>query len=63
MAQSSVFIMYDQLATKVESYNHIPGGANVLYMDGHVEFKKYDRFGPLPANESMARLTGMILSL
>ena len=24
----------------VESFNHVPGGANVLYMDGHVEFHK-----------------------
>ena len=63
VAQSSVFIMYDQLATKVENYNHIPGGANVLYMDGHVEFKKYDRYGELPTNEAMARMTGIITSL
>jgi prepilin-type N-terminal cleavage/methylation domain-containing protein/prepilin-type processing-associated H-X9-DG protein len=63
VAQSSVFIMYDQLATKVENYNHIPGGSNVLYMDGHVEFKKYDRTGELPANEPMARMIGIITSL
>jgi prepilin-type processing-associated H-X9-DG protein len=23
------------------AFNHIPGGCNVLYSDGHVEFKKY----------------------
>jgi prepilin-type N-terminal cleavage/methylation domain-containing protein/prepilin-type processing-associated H-X9-DG protein len=63
VAQSGVFMMYDQLATKVENYNHIPGGANVLYMDGHVEFKKYDRNGELPANEAMARMIGIIASL
>ncbi len=63
IAQSSVFVMYDQLATKVENYNHIPGGANVLYMDGHVEFKKYDRNGELPTNEAMARMIGIIASL
>jgi prepilin-type processing-associated H-X9-DG protein len=22
-------------------FNHIPGGANILFMDGHVEFVKY----------------------
>ncbi len=22
-------------------FNHIPGGSNILYMDGHVEFTKY----------------------
>jgi prepilin-type N-terminal cleavage/methylation domain-containing protein/prepilin-type processing-associated H-X9-DG protein len=25
----------------IESFNHIPGGCNVLYMDGHVQFMKY----------------------
>lgn len=23
------------------SFNHIPGGCNTLYMDGHVEFIRY----------------------
>ena len=23
------------------NFNHVPGGGNVLYMDGHVEFIKY----------------------
>ena len=63
VAQSGVFIMFDQLATKVENYNHIPGGSNVLYMDGHVEFKKYDRNGQMPTNEAMARMIGIIASL
>mgnify|MGYP000547245031 CR=1 FL=1 len=25
----------------VRHFNHIPGGGNVLYMDGHTEFQKY----------------------
>jgi prepilin-type N-terminal cleavage/methylation domain-containing protein/prepilin-type processing-associated H-X9-DG protein len=40
-AQSEITVMYDQAGTDVENYNHIPGGANVLFMDGHVEFIKY----------------------
>ncbi len=63
IAQSSMLVMFDQLATRVENYNHIPGGANVLYMDGHAEFKKYDRNGDLPTNEPMARMVGIITSL
>jgi prepilin-type N-terminal cleavage/methylation domain-containing protein/prepilin-type processing-associated H-X9-DG protein len=39
--QSEIFLMTDAIATQVEYFNHIPGGANVLYMDGHVEFLKY----------------------
>ena len=28
-------------------FNHIPGGSNVLYMDGHVEFVRYPVKFPL----------------
>ncbi len=27
-------------------FNHVPGGGNVLYMDGHVEFKRYPQKEP-----------------
>jgi len=62
VAQSSVWIMFDQLATNPAAYNHIPGGANVLYMDGHVEFLKYDNSltGKAPANRPMAEVVGVL---
>ena len=56
--QSEIFIMWDILATVPEAYNHIPGGANVLYMDGHVKFNRYDRTGKAPVNEVMAAFSG-----
>lgn len=40
-AQSQTFIMWDRLSKNVSDYNHVPGGANILYMDGHAEFVKY----------------------
>jgi len=40
-AQSSVWIMFDHVATNTAGFNHVPGGSNVLYMDGHVEFIRY----------------------
>ena len=50
-AQSEIAVMYDTTASDITQastwdttyslYNHVPGGANVLYMDGHVEFLKY----------------------
>jgi prepilin-type N-terminal cleavage/methylation domain-containing protein/prepilin-type processing-associated H-X9-DG protein len=40
-AQSEVFVMLDNVSTEVARYNHVPGGANVLYMDGHVAFTRY----------------------
>ncbi len=29
-------------------FNHVPGGINILYMDGHVEFSRYSKPGPPP---------------
>ena len=29
------------------NFNHLPGGSNVLYMDGHVEFLKYPSAFPV----------------
>ena len=43
-AQSSIPVKYDmQLQEGIGDieFNHIPGGSNILYMDGHVEFVKY----------------------
>lgn len=31
----------DSTQAGIATFNHVPGGANVLYMDGHVEFIKY----------------------
>jgi len=53
-AQSEVWIMGDNLSTVPSSYNHIPGGSNILYMDGHVEFQRYQQNGPGPVNAPMA---------
>ena len=41
MAQSEIPILADQVSTDVTQFNHIPGGGNVLFMDGHVEFERY----------------------
>ena len=34
----------------LQYFNHVPGGSNVLYMDGHVGFEKFPN-GGFPANE------------
>jgi prepilin-type N-terminal cleavage/methylation domain-containing protein/prepilin-type processing-associated H-X9-DG protein len=46
-AQSEIAVMYDQVSTDVVTFNHVPGGGNVLYMDGHVEFLKYPSTYPV----------------
>jgi prepilin-type N-terminal cleavage/methylation domain-containing protein/prepilin-type processing-associated H-X9-DG protein len=40
-ADTQLVMMHDAIVDEVEHFNHAPGGANVLFMDGHVEFKKY----------------------
>jgi prepilin-type N-terminal cleavage/methylation domain-containing protein/prepilin-type processing-associated H-X9-DG protein len=55
-AQSTVFVMWDISGAKPDLFNHLPGGSNVLYMDGHVKFIKFK--DDLPVDLSMALLIG-----
>lgn len=49
-SQSEIFVMHDDISKgNPEWMNHIPGGCNVLYMDGHVEFVKYPGKFPISA--------------
>jgi prepilin-type N-terminal cleavage/methylation domain-containing protein/prepilin-type processing-associated H-X9-DG protein len=57
-AQSEIATMWDQISTTPTdssgtTMNHIPGGSNVLYMDGHVEFIKYEAEGDFPVNRGL----------
>lgn len=56
-AQSEIAVLWDALSTIVANYNHLPGGSNVLYLDGHVEFLRYpdDVF---PVNPYTANFSG-----
>ena len=55
MAQSELPIMWDIthgypfLSIGSTDFNHVPGGANVLYLDGHAEFQKYPGEFPVVA--------------
>ena len=64
-AQSTVFIMMDQVANTgaIEFFNHIPGGCNVLFLDGHVDFIRYinkDEGATAPVMPSTASIIGAI---
>ncbi|MCC6694037.1 MAG: DUF1559 domain-containing protein [Candidatus Hydrogenedentes bacterium] len=54
--QSTVPVAWDNICTDLATveYNHVPGGVNTLYMDGHVEFIKYP--GKFPASKNFATL-------
>ncbi len=67
-AQSELVVMYDTVSaapsvsrswgTTYSYFNHIPGGGNVLYMDGHTAFLRYpDKY---PVSKTWATIVGFI---
>jgi prepilin-type N-terminal cleavage/methylation domain-containing protein/prepilin-type processing-associated H-X9-DG protein len=59
-AQSHLAVVWDNLSSDVDNFNHVPGGSNVLYMDGHVAFVRYPS-DDFPVNPYMAFLTNATL--
>ncbi len=58
-AQSEISVMSDFVSNDPGGYmqfNHLPGGANVLFMDGHVEFLRYPN--KWPASPLLAAVIG-----
>ena len=65
-AQSSIPVMWDTILTNstggaidAKQFNHVPGGVNVLFMDGHVEYGKY----PQENGSEMFMLTQLVQSV
>ena len=54
VAQSELAVLYDEVNAIVKHFSHVPGGCNVLYMDGHVAWLKYPT--KYPASVSWATL-------
>ena len=61
-AQSEIWIMGDVVSVNTGDFNHIPGGSNFLYMDGHVAFLKYpaNGVGPGPVNSAVANAFSLL---
>lgn len=59
-AQSEVVVMHDAVSEEADHFNHIPGGSNVLYLDGHVSFIKWIGGAEL-TNEFPVNIAGFIL--
>ena len=63
-SQSSIPVYFDAIgsteknAGAVLRFNHLPGGSNVLYMDGHVEFVKYEAKFPVNRYAAMYGMAG-----
>jgi len=56
-SQSAIPIIWDHISTLTKDFAHVPGGGNVLYLDGHVSFLRYpdERF---PMTQDSARTFG-----
>ncbi|MBX7254909.1 MAG: DUF1559 domain-containing protein [Candidatus Hydrogenedentes bacterium] len=61
VGQSELAVMWDVTSTDVSAFNHVPGGANVLFMDGHVAFERYPQT-TFPVSEEFAILSGAAAS-
>jgi len=68
-SQSELGIMMDLLGqgdAGVRYFNHVPGGCNCLFLDGHVEFLRYpgpDGPGKVLVNAPAANAVGLIAAL
>ncbi len=56
-AQSELVIMFDLISATTLEFNHLPGGANGLYLDGHAEFTTYP--GPFPASRTLSSMVAL----
>ena len=55
VGQSEIWVSFDNFSAAVGKFNHVPGGSNVLYLDGHVEFVRYTGTdGEQPINDKIA---------
>jgi len=56
LGQSQIPAMWDFMSRNIDrdGFNHLPGGTNVLYMDGHVAFHRFP--GEHPATLTYAQL-------
>jgi prepilin-type N-terminal cleavage/methylation domain-containing protein/prepilin-type processing-associated H-X9-DG protein len=62
--QSTLPIVWDLVSADAAggaAFNHLPGGANVLYLDGHVRFQPYP--GAFPAHATMATVLSVLYAL
>jgi prepilin-type processing-associated H-X9-DG protein len=59
--QAGIPVMWDRIPLYDDEFAHEPAGANVLHMDGHVEFVRYSYYNPptfFPVTRISAELFG-----
>jgi len=63
ISESGIPVLFDMpggatstTTTKLLRFNHIPAGSNVLYADGHVEWKNYEASGNWPIDFLLSQI-------
>lgn len=59
-AQTEIQVMWDIIATSAAWFNHVPGGVNILFLDGHVQFEKFPQLEGVQS-EGFARVAGCVI--
>ncbi len=64
-AQSNIVLMNDVISSGVNvggaSFNHVPGGVNTLYLDGHASFVRYP--GEFPSSRAIADTVYLVVTI
>jgi prepilin-type N-terminal cleavage/methylation domain-containing protein/prepilin-type processing-associated H-X9-DG protein len=55
--QSEIIVYHDKIQPDPRYYNHVPGGGNVLWLDGHVTFERYP--GEFPFTRELQEIIGL----
>lgn len=58
ISESAYAVMFDRIDINPKGFNHLPGGGNTLFMDGHAEFIKYP--GEFPVSRAWAGMVGLM---
>ena len=56
VSDTGVPVMFDNTSIVATDFNHVPAGANVLYLDGHVKFAKYPSYTIYPVSRAWLNL-------
>jgi prepilin-type N-terminal cleavage/methylation domain-containing protein/prepilin-type processing-associated H-X9-DG protein len=62
VGSSVIPVMWDQVSTNISQFSHVPAGQNILFLDGHVDFRRYDpTSGAYPSSPMYAAVNGATL--
>lgn len=60
VASTQLPVMFDRVDLDVTQFNHVPGGGNILYLDGHAEYTKYPSFIEFPVSRAWAEMANAL---